>query len=163
MFHVEMATSSPGHEATGIVAFAALRVGGKWVWGHWVLVGVLPQGAGWRGGCHHPLHVPPCARPPRGHLTLAYGNAETRSPAGTGAGDTMTRRVSTFCPSPGRLPAQPPACHLSHVASAHGRGEQTPAPRLSPHRTPFLSSSLQVPPHPGVSIAHPLQPPQGFG
>lgn len=49
MFRVEMAISSPGHEATGIVGFAALRVGGKWVWGHWVLVGVLPQGAGWRG------------------------------------------------------------------------------------------------------------------
>ncbi|KAF1397876.1 Unconventional myosin-XV, partial [Spheniscus humboldti] len=58
------------------------------------------------------------------------------------------------------LRATRPASPL-RVAVGHGRGEQPPAPRLGPHHSPLPSSPLEVPPCPGVSITHPLQPPWG--
>lgn len=121
----------------------------------WVRVGVLTWGGGWGGAviacCVCVCVCVPMHSPPRGHLTLAYGNAETRSAAGAGAGAILTRRVSAFLPT--AWPAAsasscvPPAPgHLYVWLWGYGHGEQHPALQLSPHLNPLPSSPLDVPP-----------------
>lgn len=163
---VEDAARSPRHEATSAggvcstqggwsVAMGALGAGGGPAMGSRLGVGVcvsLPVAC---------VPSPPRhAWPPWGHLTLAYGNAETRSPAGTGVGDTLTRRVSAFlagCQC-GLLRATRPASPL-RLAMGNSPQPRGAAPTTVPPPSHPPSSHLEVPPCPGVSIASPFAAP----